>query len=395
MASGLSQHQIGNVGPGASVVQGDNNSIGFSAAEVQQFVQAVRAGDAQQYTAQLIELAKQLGTTQDAVRTMLRIAGHDDVPPERWLDTLIAIATQYRSIRLTLSRSAGEGDEIAELRRRALVALEVGAFDEATARLNDIRARQRAASEEKRRRVEEARADWLAGLHSEADTCALLTSAALSMRDLIGAVAKFEDGLHVLAAADRPSRWLYALNAAGTLSDFGDRAGDSAALLAAIDINRRALADASRELVPLQWAATQNNLGVALVRLGERESGTATLEQAVSAFGAALQEWTREHAPVQWALAQTNLGTMLRILGERESGTKTLKDAVSTFREAMEEYTRERAPLNWAKLQNDLGVALSRLGERESGTATLEQAVSAFGAALQEWTASMPRSTGR
>jgi hypothetical protein len=34
-----------------------------------------------------------------------------------------------------------------------------------------------------------------------------------------------------------------------------------------------------RERVPLDWAMTQNRLGIALWRLGERESGTARLEE--------------------------------------------------------------------------------------------------------------------
>ena len=46
--------------------------------------------------------------------------------------------------------------------------------------------------------------------------------------------------------------------------------------------------------MPLDWATTQNNLGVALATLGERESGTARLEEAVAAFRAALEEWTRD-----------------------------------------------------------------------------------------------------
>jgi hypothetical protein len=40
--------------------------------------------------------------------------------------------------------------------------------------------------------------------------------------------------------------------------------------------------------VPLQWATTQNNRGVALEKLGERESGTARLEEAVAAYNACL-----------------------------------------------------------------------------------------------------------
>jgi len=46
---------------------------------------------------------------------------------------------------------------------------------------------------------------------------------------------------------------------------------------------REALKERTRDKVPLEWATTQNNLGIALKSLGERESGTARLDQAVSA----------------------------------------------------------------------------------------------------------------
>jgi hypothetical protein len=57
-----------------------------------------------------------------------------------------------------------------------------------------------------------------------------------------------------------------------------------------------ALQECARERVPLDWAATQSNLGNALSSLGERESGTTRLEQAVTAYRAVLQEGTRERA---------------------------------------------------------------------------------------------------
>jgi hypothetical protein len=58
--------------------------------------------------------------------------------------------------------------------------------------------------------------------------------------------------------------------------------------------------------VPLDWAATQNNLGNALETLGERESGTAELQAAVTAWDACLAivsgvwppervKWVRSH----------------------------------------------------------------------------------------------------
>jgi hypothetical protein len=54
--------------------------------------------------------------------------------------------------------------------------------------------------------------------------------------------------------------------------------------------------------LPLEWAMTQNNLGLALWRLGERERGTDRLEEAVLAYREALKEFTRERLPLDWAM---------------------------------------------------------------------------------------------
>ena len=103
----------------------------------------------------------------------------------------------------------------------------------------------------------------------------------------------------------------------------------------------------------------------------------------MAAYRAALEERTRERVPLDWAMTQNNLGVALWTLGERESGTARLEEAVAAYRAALEERTRERVPLDWAKTQNNLGNALRTLGERESGTARLEQAVAAYRAALR------------
>jgi tetratricopeptide (TPR) repeat protein len=90
--------------------------------------------------------------------------------------------------------------------------------------------------------------------------------------------------------------------------------------------------------VPLQWARTQTNLGVALRTLGEREGDPARLEQAVEAFRAALQERTRERVPLEWAQTQNNLGAALRSLGARKRQLQLLKEALEATRAAHEAY---------------------------------------------------------
>ena len=68
--------------------------------------------------------------------------------------------------------------------------------------------------------------------------------------------------------------------------------------------------------MPLDWATTQNNLGVALHTLGEREADTARLEAAVAAYRAALEEFTRERVPREWADVQRNLIRAYRALND-------------------------------------------------------------------------------
>ena len=83
---------------------------------------------------------------------------------------------------------------------------------------------------------------------------------------------------------------------------------------------RAALEERTRSQMPLEWAATKNNLGLALAALGQQEANPARLIEAEAAYREALLERTREKAPLDWALTQTNLGTALRI--PRAAGTR-------------------------------------------------------------------------
>jgi hypothetical protein len=69
---------------------------------------------------------------------------------------------------------------------------------------------------------------------------------------------------------------------------------------------------------------SQMNLGNALLTLGERKPGTARLEEAVAAYRSALEEWTRERVPLDWAMSQMNLGIAHGLLGERARDRETL-----------------------------------------------------------------------
>ena len=60
------------------------------------------------------------------------------------------------------------------------------------------------------------------------------------------------------------------------------------------------------------------NLGEALEKLGERESETTHLEEALEIFRAALNSVVRDRVPLDWAATQSNLGNALATLGQRK-----------------------------------------------------------------------------
>jgi len=80
--------------------------------------------------------------------------------------------------------------------------------------------------------------------------------------------------------------------------------------------------------LPLEWAQTQNNLGLALLRLGERENSTARLEEAVAADRDALKERTRERVPLEWAMSSGNQGVALMWVAQRKGDDAISRTAV-------------------------------------------------------------------
>jgi hypothetical protein len=73
-----------------------------------------------------------------------------------------------------------------------------------------------------------------------------------------------------------------------------------------------------------------------LQALGGRESGTAKLEEAVVAYREALKEWTRERVPVDWASSFGQEGIALMLLAERSGDAVMAETALSQINVASE-----------------------------------------------------------
>ena len=65
----------------------------------------------------------------------------------------------------------------------------------------------------------------------------------------------------------------------------------------------------SPEILPVEYAATQNNLGNAYSYLAGVRDSESNLEKAINAYGEALKIRTIEKYPINYAMTQNNLGT--------------------------------------------------------------------------------------
>jgi hypothetical protein len=73
--------------------------------------------------------------------------------------------------------------------------------------------------------------------------------------------------------------------------------------------------------------------------LGQRNSGTAQLEEAVAAFKSALEEYTRERIPLDWAATIGNQGIAIIMIADRtndgakaEAALQQIQTAIETLR---------------------------------------------------------------
>ena len=236
---------------------------------------------------------------------------------------------------------------------------------------------QIAAAQEARKLKEQAQAAEDAQMLGAASSTAAEGDVALTERRYLEAAELFGQAAGYVPSGHASERGGYLLRQADALDRQGDERGDNAALRSSIEVYGRALAEYPRSLAPLDWAATQNDLGNALWTLGERESGTARLEEAVAAYRAALEERTRERVPLDWAATQNNLGNALDALGWRESGTARRRTQHAdphcallfaspqglwglSCRSGFRRWSTTGS--HWAATQNNLGGALQALG---------------------------------
>jgi tetratricopeptide (TPR) repeat protein len=79
------------------------------------------------------------------------------------------------------------------------------------------------------------------------------------------------------------------------------------------------------EVAPLDYAMTQNNLGIAYANLASHEEPVGNLRKAIEAYNEALRFLTPEIAPLDYAMTQNNLGVAYRNLASHEDPIGNLR----------------------------------------------------------------------
>lgn len=352
---------IGSGGVAVGTMTGGSISTGPSDEHLRRVVAETLAQETSK-DARIAELSRALDIRDTAIVTFFRTLEEKQVPPERWPEKLAEIAERFKQSQAQFTTVPEDPPEIAQLRADAKSALDKGDLDEADALLAQVIAAQYAAA---------------------AATAAQRGTIALTRLRYTEAAAHFAAAAGRVPDGNEDQRLVYLSQEAKALYLQGDQLGDNTALVDAIERLEVMLELRPRDLAPLEWASTQNSLGIVLSKLGEREPGTQRQEAAVTAYRNALEEWSRECYPMQWAAAQNNLGIALSISGEREPGTGRLQEAESAFRAALEEWTRDLAPDKRCLAQINLGGVLTRLGSLERDIKRLEEAVSLYQEALQ------------
>lgn len=132
----------------------------------------------------------------------------------------------------------------------------------------------------------------------------------------------------------------------------------------AIDAYESALTVHTKDAMPIKWASTRHNQGLALLALMQLRGATSdmqSLHAAKLAFSDALSVYRSDAMPQEWAEANVNLACVLQALG-RAGDPSLLEQALAGFDEALKVHTKSQSPAEWAITACHRAVAMMDLG---------------------------------
>ena len=247
MPSSASHYLVGDVGVGATVLQGEHLSVGFTAEQVRVLIEATTKGADER----LAEVSRRLGVTQGAMRTMLATLGQADVPEERLAEKLAEVFEQYRKAAAAIAALHPENAAAQEHAAKAAQAATSGDRSEARYHLHAARVAAEAAAEEARRLAKEAEAAAERQMLQAARAVAAEAELALTALDYPEAARLFEEAASLVPSREPKEKGVLLRRQADAMQREGEERGDNTALQEAITLYSCALDLHTRDRAPL------------------------------------------------------------------------------------------------------------------------------------------------
>jgi hypothetical protein len=190
---------VGDVGTGATVLQGKHLSVGFTAEQVRALIEAATKGADER----LAEVSRQLGVTQGAMRTMLATLGKSDVPEEQLAEKLTEVFEQYRKAAAAIAALHPENPVAQEHAAKAAQATISGDRNEARHHLQAARTAAEGAAGEARRLAREAEAAAGRQMLQAARAVAAEAELALTELDYPGAARLFGEAASLVPSGEQ------------------------------------------------------------------------------------------------------------------------------------------------------------------------------------------------
>lgn len=360
-------------------------------------------------------LTERLNVNESQISAALKILGEANVPPERLPSKLIDIAQQFKIMREAAAAEPGDSATIANLKNEAKRKIEAGelvAADESLARLVDEQRRARdlasgniAVTQAQRGDIALTRLQY-ARAATFFEAAAELVRSSTALQDKYGTfIEKEADALYrqgeelgedkslrrsvelrrnLLSTLVGVERAKVAHHLGIALSLLGERHGGAEAIVLleeGIRFYQESLTIQERPPRSTDWAATQSNLGNALLELGTRKNSKSMIDSAMKAFQAALEARSGSRS-LEWAISQQNLGNALIAYHQIAPGSSRLDEAVKIYKEAIGAVEKDEAPMIWQAIQNNIGIASHELWRKERRKEWLLDAGAAFREAL-------------
>ena len=193
--------------------------------------------------------AAEEGINEEAVRAIVEGLGGFGIEKD---DLLEYLSCWIADVKSEQSRRTNEGRSFEDARALALQRLTAGHHKNAVEPLMDLLRTEREESDHRRKLI--------------LDEVVRIETLSLNVDSL---VEKLHAASFQLTSSKRSARLSFLREHADSLHNVGHRTGDNFALLAAIEVYKSILDEHRQDLMPLDWAKTQNALGTALGSLGD------------------------------------------------------------------------------------------------------------------------------